>query len=306
MDSQSLKAARSRFLAYFVIVLVASCGLLYIALDNIVLSEFERLEKEEAQENLGSAIAALRRENAALVVWARDYAPWDDTLEFVRSGDLQYITTNFAPDTIENLGFDLILFLNQSGAVVWSYVAGPTSVGDLNVQDLPVLQLDGLEWDSSTGLSGLYQLTENGVYQIAAHPILTTDGKGPNGGSLIFGRRLDNRQFERIAASSIADFDLQPVGSDQAAMERVARIQSKFGGVDVARHQDRMSATTVLRDINDNPVLVLRVGAHRDMVFAGTLAIKNVMFIYVLVGLVTLLAGWLIAAQFARAPRGAK
>ena len=292
---------RSHSFTYFLVAIVASWGLLYLALNVFLLAEFERIEEQEAQANLGNAIAALTRENAALTVWARDYAPWDDTYEFIQGGDAQYIAENFAADTIENLGFDLILFLDSSGSVVWSYVAGPESADDLDIANLPFLQLDSLEWDSSTGLGGLYRFSQNGVYQIGAHPILTTAARGPNRGSLIFGRRFDDRQFERIVASSIADFDLQRVGSNRAAFERVERIQSQFGGVDVGRREDRMWATTVLRDITDEPVVVLSVGTHRDAVLAGKQAIRNVMFVYALIALVILLFARLMLAQEARA-----
>ncbi len=293
---------RNRLFSYFIAAIVASCGFLYLALNIFVLSEFARIEKQEVQLNLSNAIAALTRENAALTVWARDYAPWDDTYEFIQSGDPEYITENFAADTIENLGFDLILFLDNSGSVVWSYVAGPKSAGDLDIASLPFLQLEGLEWDSSTGRGGLYRFADNEVYQIGAHPILTTAAKGPNRGSLVFGRKFDDRQFERIVASSVADFDLQIVGSRGVGFDRVERIQSQFGGVDVGRHKDRMWATTVLRDITDEPVVLLRVGTHRDTVLAGKLAIRNVLFVYMLIGLAILLFGRLLLAQQARAP----
>lgn len=263
--------AWAKLTAYFAVFLVVSGGLLFVVLDRFVLSEFERIERDEARVSITRAMEAIRKDGQSLRAWSRDISPWDDTYRFIETRDMEFIAKNFPLEWLDDLEFDLLLLTDNSNAIVWGYWSEQQSLEDLPYQDLPGFADRGPEWDTSKGVVGLHRLGPDAVYLLVVHPILTSEYGGPSRGATVFGRRLDNARLEKLAESSVANFELQTFRADTHPVT---------DGIEVTRVNGETIAYTVLHDFNGAPVLTLKIRAHKDAMTNGTHAISAVMYVF--------------------------
>ena len=91
------------------------------ATSRIILSNsFADLEEREVIEGLQREQAALSDEISRLNSVAGDWAPWDDTYNFIEDGNETYIQSNMTDDTLANLRVEFMLFVDLSGRLVYS------------------------------------------------------------------------------------------------------------------------------------------------------------------------------------------
>ncbi len=281
-------ATRLKLTIWFVVFLVFSNGLLYGALNIFVFSEFKSIERDEARIGVSRALAVIRADNTSLLAWVRDVGPWDDTYSFANTGDPAYIANNYDTQAIENLDFDLILFADNSESVLWSYVSGSQTINDLRYREFLHIMNQDPDWETSSGMVGLHRMGGDSVYIIAAHPIQTSEYGGPSRGTTVFGRRLDNVRFEKMIASSVADFDLQVIGDDPITNQFAESIEMKNDGFDVRRENGETKAYAVLQDLNKKSAVLLEIRAHVDTTKNGAESIRYVMYSYLIITLLGL------------------
>ncbi len=288
---------RARFTAFLVLTALASSVVLYLAMGKFVYLAFDRIERTEAATNLSVAVAAVRNEARSLNTWVKDYAPWDETYAFAGGEDPDFVARNFAADSIENFGFDMILIVDNSGSVLWSYLTVSTSVDELSITELPILAVNNDNWESTLGVTGIHLMSPDEAYLLAAHPILTTDARGPTRGTLIFGRILDNASFEDMIKSSVPDFNLQLIRGEEDLSGLPSEIAANSGIYYSRDASDRIFASTVLFDLNDQPRVVVQAASHRDATAHGTKAILAVSSVMAIFWILALIVWWIFSRR---------
>lgn len=86
----------------------------------------------------GAAISRLlAKELDGLKQMNRDYAQWDDTLDYHRNGNEKYAKESFQPDVFDNLGISHMLFFDTLGEVRSGYssIRAPGSVVPVSKED---------------------------------------------------------------------------------------------------------------------------------------------------------------------------
>lgn len=290
-------------IVYFTFFLIFLSGLLYGALDHFVFSVFERTERDAARYALGRAVKAINVEGQALRTWVRDIAPWDETYVFAQDKDPIYIVNNFTPESLENLDFDVVLFADSIGSVIWSYVSESGNIDDLRYEELLHHVDQQWKWGESTGIVGLHRADVDSVYLVAMHPILTSEYGGPSKGTVIFGRKLDNARFEKMIESSVADFNLLVIGGESALTDFTGAIGGTSYSPELWRENGETKASILLRDFNNKAVLKLEVRAHRNTTKNGSEAINAVMYVYIVTVLLGLAGFFLISREPAKSNR---
>ena len=291
---------RAKLISYFFLFLIVIGGSLFLLLDRLVLAEFEQIERNEARVAITRAMSAIRGDGQSLRAWARDIGPWDDTYSFVESVDLSYVNDNFDPEAIENLELDLLAFVDNAGSVVWSHVSSEQRIDNFHFEELPGLKDRDPEWAASTGVVGLHRMDANSVYWVAVHPIVKSDYTGPSRGATILGRRLDEERFRELIQSSIADFELKLLPLDKATGMAPDEDNFDEGIVEVIRENGETNAYTVLHDFNGEPVLTLKVRAHRIATTSGAKAVHTVMLVFAVLAFLGFLLFQLFLARIGR------
>lgn len=84
-----------------VLVIVGLCaGAAMLGARYIVQSSFDRIEADRAEREGERAVRVLRQQLVSLTATTRDYAYWNDAVDFVQGRRSSFVTDNF---TVENL-----------------------------------------------------------------------------------------------------------------------------------------------------------------------------------------------------------
>jgi diguanylate cyclase (GGDEF)-like protein/PAS domain S-box-containing protein len=188
----SIRAVLSA-IAGFAVVLLMIWGVNH----QIVQPAFVELERVQALEDSTRARAAIQGELRQLDQKLGDWAAWDDAYAFAEDRNPAFVHSNLGDWRVleKSTHVNLCLILDRQGERL--YAGGYDS--DLGGDLLPAVfsgtrpaigALLHAALEREQARAGLL-LTEYGVLLLATRPILTTQGKGPARGALVFGRFLD-------------------------------------------------------------------------------------------------------------------
>jgi sensor domain CHASE-containing protein len=84
-----------------------------------VTGRFARLEIREVEAQVHRVQNELNATLANLETTAADWAPWDDTYQFVQDADPAYVKNNLVDSTFTNLRLNFMFFFNSRGELVY-------------------------------------------------------------------------------------------------------------------------------------------------------------------------------------------
>ncbi|HEY9707185.1 MAG TPA: CHASE4 domain-containing protein, partial [Oculatellaceae cyanobacterium] len=233
------------------------------------------------RSNVERVTEALANDLIELNSTARDWAAWDDTYSFVQDGNQSYIQTNLGDSAIANLRLNVMLFINKAGQIIYGKgldlqqkVAAP--VPDSLRQYLaanPRLLQHKVADSSYTGIV----LLPEGLLLVASQPIVNSDRTSLIRGTLILGHFLNAAQVKRLSnlthlAIAVYPFQDTRLPSDfQAAKSQLKKeaSNSKTRSEPLIHVRTlsakRIAGYTLLKDIEGQPGLLLRVDIPRDI-----------------------------------------
>jgi diguanylate cyclase (GGDEF)-like protein/PAS domain S-box-containing protein len=284
---------RSKTIILVAAALVSLIAAVYVSSRAVLLNSFARLEREATQRDVQRALNALDSELLQLDTTTDDWAAWDDTYEYMSTGDPQYVESNLPDDTFVTLRLNALLLVDTSGQVVFGkafdlqdeeQIPLPTSLlGHLNTDGL--LSPAG---ESGSYARGILQLPE-GPMLVSSRPILTSTDEGPPRGWLIMARYLDAPEVERLGAITDSELTIQPFddpdGSDNMEAVRSTLLETPSSIVVQPVSGDVVAGYAELQDIYGVPALLLGVETHRDIYHRGQTAVTYLLTTVVLVGM---------------------
>lgn len=265
----------------------------YITSAAILLSSFAKLEKQDTSLNVERVRRALSNALATLNIKAADWAVWDDTYHFIEDANDAYVKSNLVPSAFTELRLNLMLFINSSGRIVFGSgfdlknkkaTPIPERLQEHLSASSPLLQHP----DTKSALTGIILLPE-GPLLIVSRPILTSEGKGPIRGSVIFGRYLDDAEIKRLAQLTQLSFTvyrfkeaemLPDFQADSSSLSEKSPILVR------PLSADAIAGSTMLNDIYKKPALLLRVNLPRLIYQQGQITMRYFIFWLLAVGLV--------------------
>jgi PAS domain S-box-containing protein len=203
---------------------------------------------------------ALEREVAELDRRAKDYASWDDTYRFIRDLNPAYIESNLVDATGTDNAFDVMIFADLSGRVLFSRPDERSAAGLRPVPAglLELLSADGpllVRSSDTTGHAGLVVLPQ-GPFLVSSHPILTSRGNGPARGTLLLARAFDDGAVANLGVVTRLPLRSVPPSDPSLPPGLAARPPGPANDVRIGG-PDRISGFVRLEDILGRPALVL-------------------------------------------------
>jgi len=204
--------------------------------------------------------SAFDREIAELDRQVKDYASWDDTYRFIQDLNPAYARSNLIETTQIDNKFDVMIYADLTGRILVSRAYDRAQRAERPVPKglLEKLAPGGsllLRENAASGRAGLLVLPE-GAFLVSAHPILTSQDVGPARGTILFARA-----FDAAAVSELGDVTHLPLKAVPLGDPDVPREFAALGGTEAEhvsiRGADLISGFVLLRDIEDNPALVL-------------------------------------------------
>lgn len=264
----------------FILLLLAATfiGLilfLYIGSRHTILNSFLTLEDHLAQKNGERVLSALKSDLHRIHTLNLDWSSWDDAYRFITDKNPAFIQSNLNAETIINQGLNAILFFDPSGRLVWGQFVDLDTGKEAHIprelsEVLPSTNSLLRSQDPEVHGYGLYQLPQ-GPSLITIRPILTSKDTGPVRGHLVMVRIIDQPLISDIAARTKLNVSFVPIKTNfrgQQARPLIEHPKEIFTQSIV--DENTLISQTALYDIQDKPILALKVTMPRDVFAQGT------------------------------------
>ncbi len=256
--------------------LVGMVALTLVAVRLVLLPGFAALERREAVEDVARGHEALAAKVSALDKQTGDWANWTDNYRFVL-GQNPAFAREASETSFSELGINVNAIVDRSGRVLLGrafdlHERKWTMFPSALVKDVfrhPTF-ISNLSPESR--LAGVVMLP-SGPVLIVARPVLTTEGRGPVHGILIFGRYLDS--FEVGDLSSRLHLPVSVVGASVAADSQSPSLLPNTNWTDraavISITGNTLAGDVSIADIMGRPAFTLRLTIPRDIYDHGRL-----------------------------------
>ncbi|PKM76131.1 MAG: hypothetical protein CVU90_14090 [Firmicutes bacterium HGW-Firmicutes-15] len=263
-----------------IIIIITMLGtgyfLFYFESRFILLDRFSRLENQYVQLNASRALRALDDDILSLERTNADWAGWDDSYQFMKDYNENFLKSNTSDLTFTTLGIHVMLFINPSGQIIYGKAF---DISDAKSVPVPSSLASHISTESlvirnateQRNTSGVLLLPE-GPMLISACPILTSKGEGPVRGILLMGRYLEGKEIEAIANRtqlSVVLLPFQPSGDESALKDVYIDLLNDQPIVSRPINEETIASYAILKDIYDKPILIIRADMQRDIYRQG-------------------------------------
>ncbi len=262
---------RTTLLSILVTVVLLVAGIFGVACA-VILNNFEKLERAEAEQNLDRAVDALDASVLGLSRVTSDYSSWDQAYNFVREGNPQFTKSEFPNETLANLKLNFVAIVDPSNHLLFTkgydlqnlqVTAFPADLAKRLQSPSPLSHFT----DPERRTAGIITL-EKGPALVVSQPILTSDNRGPIEGAVVMGRWLDAEEVDSIGATAHLDLDFVPLHSSELSSRDSAaliRLSTAFPRLVAPIDSRTIVAYHLLDDVDGKPAGVLKMSMPRDM-----------------------------------------
>jgi signal transduction histidine kinase len=276
------------------VALILLVGLLYVTARYILLESFTALEAQDTRLNVERVFSAIENRIASLGLVAASYSSWDDTRDFVLQTSPEaherYIAVNLDNSNFIDTGFDVAIFVNTAGEIIYQKMVDPERAEAVPVPESLVSYvevgsplLNHPTWSSKIG--GFILLPE-GPLMVVSLPVLDNLGQGPDlYGTMIWGHWFTEADIAELAQDThlnltMPRYDAPNLGAEFLEFKADPALQN---GTWVHTHaEDLVEGYALIQDIVGEPALILRLEMPRPILQQG-LATFNVLLGAILV-----------------------
>jgi len=243
---------------------------LYVVQRAVVMRYATALEEHHMCGDVAQVLNALEQEVRHLDLLTQDWAAWDDTYQFVQDHNEAYVQSNLVDGTFIAARLNLILIADTAARIVFAKgfdvatgeeIAIPEFAQDRLYPGHPLLA-QGDE-DNKAGIL----LLSSGPMLLSSRPILTSENEGPNRGTFIMGRFLDEALLSQLSEMMGFPIHVQPMEGGAVPAMPGATPTALPGGVPVwvqPLSPSTIAAYAVVKDLYGKPALLLRIEQPRD------------------------------------------
>jgi PAS domain S-box-containing protein len=239
-----------------------------------VTGRFARLEIKEVEAQVHRVKNELSTTLANLEATVADWAPWDDTYQFIQDADPAYVENNLVDSTFTNLRLNFMFFFNSRGELVYGRcfdLEPDRPAADKNAVEAAIRKQSNpsllLHLHEKSRVSGIL-IVGSSPYLVCSQPIVTSNYKGPIRGALVLGRALGDAEIQRIGRTTQTTLTI--CGLDRRCfklpLKSVTSALAESGGVwasPVSAHA--IAGYGSLSDLSGRPVLILEIIRDRDI-----------------------------------------
>jgi signal transduction histidine kinase len=283
---------RSKIILILSIVVVAYATLDLAMLGVTVRRSFGALERQEAEEELGRALAFLEAQEQDLRTWCRSWAEMDSTLAQLAGSTPAAHGAGLGPEVLAENELDLLILCAPDGRVKWRSILDPASRQEISLAEFPREALGRvLSSLRASGGAGILQ-TSAGFLLVSQVDVLAPAG-GQTVGLLVAGRFVDRDMLASITAQAGLDLELWRAG-DRDLPERVRALSPQITGGDGpvfdAAAEDVLHVYGTIPTIDNTSPVIVRANVRRDIMEHGRSALNYALLSAPAAALVILLA----------------
>lgn len=285
---------RLKAIVALVVTLASLVGVLYALLGSLLGSGFGAVEARDARRNVERLREAVRNETTGLCQKVNDWAYWDDAYAYAAKPNDEFVKANIAASTFEGMQLDSILIFGASGELLigasYDTVSGTLgSVPESFVRahfgtGSPLLKHEA----EGSVHSGFALAPGEPAVLVCSMPILSTEGKGPARGSIVFGRNAGTR-FQALL-SKITRLDVRLAVEGEPAFDKeFAAVLPRLIGPEPADvevvSEESLVGSTRFEALDGQRSLLLRATLPREVHLEAKRTIAYVLVALMVTGL---------------------
>lgn len=288
--------------------------LVFVATETILLAGYREIEQGQVKSNARRIIAAIDTELGHMARTAKDWSDWDATSRFIAGDDPGYPAANLRPESWHNLDLDLLVFADARGTIIHGAQFDPIAgqEGPLPSEIIRLFAPEGGLTPYPEGRETITGIVSAGTrtFLVAIRPVPPAgDARGALPvGTLLMGRRLDDRAVAHLGVLTRVDVRLLPPGD--RSLPAAARVPVTGGSDDAAiavapLDDSRIAGWFTFGDpLANAPAAAFRIvqprttwllGKRTVIVFFGVILIIS----FTLIGLFTLVLDRSVILRFA-------
>lgn len=246
-------------ISYFIISYILLLFFLFFTSYKFFLSDSFLLEKTQNESNIKSFLASIDNEIKNLKNTTNDYATWDDTYEFIKNKNKQYIYENFreGSETLKNLSIDSMIYVNSKNEVIFSIYNNK----DLENNKSNFEKFITTKFKEKTNLNSIINFNSNFLY-LSKIEILKSDKTGESRGYIVTIKLLDNTQFSNTIFEKIEIKNEKTISSDLKLNLQILeniKIKTETTSNDILNTIDFF-------DYNDEYIISINTSNKRELV----------------------------------------
>ena len=261
-----------------VVLLILVIAVISAFVTVISLSSYSALEEKYIIQDVDQAVNKIHDESATLSSLVSDWAPWDDTYDFINGDKPEYIKNNLLPESAayKNLRLNLIVITNDQGTIVYAgaydaenntMVPVPDSVRQQLTLESPLLNMT----DPHGATAGILMLPESPMI-VASRPVVHTDFSGTPRGVVIMGRYLDAAEVAHLATLTQPSLQFIRVEDPKIPSSLLSTLKTsvkKNSEVIRTSGRDTIEGYAIIRDIYGNDALIMQITQPRSIYQQG-------------------------------------
>ncbi len=288
MGKRLFPSLRTRTVLTMVVMFVFMLVMVIVIMNTLLLSSIKQLEHKYISERMNQISIGIGFELNDLQKTAVDWAEWNDPYQFVEDGNQEFIDENLGAYFFENLRLDAMVYMNQSGEIVYAEQINAEASELEPVPDAireQLKQLIGDNLDATKRLKGVLKVP-GGAMLFATNPILTSNGDGPVHGNLVIYRYLNDKEIDYLS-EIIGNRIVVEESIIQDSPEILLKDTYISAGISVRTlSRETLQGLATLYDINGNPAVTVSLNMSRDMSMIAGSGIRSVMIALVVSSLI--------------------
>ncbi|MFH2058650.1 MAG: CHASE4 domain-containing protein [Pseudomonadota bacterium] len=288
---------RKKTLGVIFSIMLVMGTIIYSITHIILMSGYLKLETREMIKTCDQTFNQMEEDLSAIRSVAGDWAPWDDTYQFIQDLNSDYIENNLMYSTISNLNVNFMIYIDNKGIVRYCIALDLQNKTkekcDENfvrlIKQTPVL----LRNENQKNIISGYAFMGEQIVLMASSPILTSKFEGPVKGTLVVGKYLNVQAVKSFEEKlkipvSIKKIDPEKPVEPFSDGESGSILKNKF----TIKRPDNSTivASLVFKDLSERPLFVLEIEKRRDVYLQGKNSLWSFLFALVIISFVFIIA----------------
>lgn len=255
--------------------------------NRILVNEFVKIEDSSIISNMERVNNAMNEEVDNLSDFVNDYSAWDDSYNFSKNKNEEYITSNFSGyTTFQKMRINFIIYTDKGGKVILSKGFNL----NLNKEELPSqklqteikLKVKNLTlMKHSESIKGITEINNTPTIFII-EPITTSDGIKSSGGHMIAGRYIDKQQILNLSSRVKVNLNVEKYNKN-IKQDKNIKWDNNAGVEDT--NKNSAIGYKILPDIGNNPYLVIKIDIIRQVYNQATKSVIYFVIVFTLISL---------------------
>ncbi|QSZ66305.1 PAS domain S-box protein [Methanofollis aquaemaris] len=271
---------RTHVALVIVLITLSLISGIVLASHYLLLEDLDDVEKAAVERACDLLESHIDREVHALALLAGDYATWDEThtrLTSVETSDFEsdYLNKTFIASQVDWL----IIFDKEGMPAVHLSFGEANETPDRQTLLSETRRLNLTVINEST--EGIVVLPE-GPAIVAAAPVLRGSGEGPQAGTLVIGRQLDEEMVQQLSDTAMMPISL--VDSGEKITFSVVHPGSPVTNrteIGISADRKNISGLITIPGLAESPDFIARVDLPRNLYFGGLDAIYTFILLIV-------------------------